>query len=203
MPMVIDYKAVLHETMRSMVANRKKIEQLEIESAKLRQFFSATVKMLPDEEREEFIAAMREVIESVTIRESSLKDAIYRVLTQVSPKFLTATEVRDQLRASGFDFSEYTSNELASISTTLRRFKPDEVETSTNDTGVAEFRWNQQRANAEALRQKNMIPLSDLARARGIKAEAPRQKNTMRISDLRRAGDTNSSKQGKNAPKLT
>jgi hypothetical protein len=166
--MVIDYKTVLHETMRSMVVNRKKIEQLEIESVKLRQFFFATVNMLPDEERKEFITAMREVTESVTIREASLKDAIYKVLTQASPKFLTAAEVRDQLRARGFDFSEYTSNELASISTTLRRFKPDEVET-TNVAGVAVFRLNQQRAKAEALRQKNTIRISDLARAGGTK----------------------------------
>jgi hypothetical protein len=171
--MDIDYKAVLHETMRKMVAIRKDIERLEIESSKLRQFFFATVNMLPDGERDEFIAAMREVTESVAIREISLKDAIYKVLTRVSPKFLTAAEVRDQLRASGFDFSEYTSNELASISTTLRRFKPDEVET-TNVTGVAIFRWNQQRAKAEAIRQRQAgktTRLSELVRAQGIKKE--------------------------------
>jgi hypothetical protein len=150
--MVIDYKAVLHETMRSMVAIRKNIEQLETESAKLRQFFFATVNMLPDGEREEFIAAMREVSQSVRTSEAGLKDAIYKVLIQVSPKFLTAAEVRDQLRANGFDFSEYTSNELASVSTTLRRFKPEEVET-TNITGVAAFRWNQRLAKAEAKRR--------------------------------------------------
>jgi hypothetical protein len=150
--MSIDYKAVLNETMAKMVNTRREIERLETESAKLRQFFMATVNMLPDNEKNQFTAAMNEAIESVKIRETSLKDAIYKVLTEVSPRFLTVTDVRDYLRANGFDFSEYTSNELASISTTLRRFKPDEVET-TNITGVAAFRLNPQVAKLNAKRR--------------------------------------------------
>jgi hypothetical protein len=151
--MAIDYKAVLNDTMVKMVASRREIERLEIEATKLRQFFMATVNMLPDDEKQKFMTDMRDATEGVKIRDASLKDAIYNVLVQASPKFLTATDVRDRLHLSEFDFSEYTSNELASISTTLRRFKPEEVET-TSIAGVAAFRWNQQRAKAEAIRQR-------------------------------------------------
>jgi hypothetical protein len=44
------------------------------------------------------------------------------------------------LEAGGFDFSSYKSSPLASISTTLKRFKPEDVETAEID-GVAAYRW--------------------------------------------------------------
>jgi hypothetical protein len=112
-------------------------------------FFFATLNMLPDNERTEFLAAWNEINEKLTTSESSLKDAIHSVLRQAFPKFLTAAEVRDHLRTNGFDFSGYTSNELASVSTTLRRFKAQEVET-TSIEGVAAYRQKKSRM-AEAL----------------------------------------------------
>jgi hypothetical protein len=61
-------------------------------------------------------------------------------LARPANSFWTATEVRDHLKNSAFDFSQYTSNPLASVNTVLRRFKPSEVEISTRD-GVTTYRW--------------------------------------------------------------
>jgi hypothetical protein len=58
--------------------------------------------------------------------------------------WLTATNVRDHLVGLGFDFSGYSTNPLASVSTTLRRMKPEEVETTTVDGGVTAYQWKQQ-----------------------------------------------------------
>ncbi len=134
-----NYAAVLNDTLRKMVATRKETERLEIEAAKLRQFFFATLNMLPDDLRDGYMAAFREANEGMTIREASLKDSIIRVLSQTAPKYLTAADVRDRLRAAGFDFSGYTSNELASVSTTLRRLKPEEAEMTSID-GITAWR---------------------------------------------------------------
>ncbi len=86
------------------------------------------------------------------MRESSLKDAIYSVLCSAFPKYLTASDVRDRLRANGFDFSGYSSNELASVSTTLRRFKPEEVENTTIEE-VAAYRLDQRAARIRRRRK--------------------------------------------------
>lgn len=139
-----DYKAVLNDTLRKLGTIGCEIERLNVEVAKLRQFFAATLNMLPDSERKEFTNAFKEVAESIKSKESSLKDAILSVLRQSFPKFLTSADVRDRLTSSGFDFSDYTSNPLASISTTLRRFKPDEVEETTIE-GVSAYRSTRPR----------------------------------------------------------
>ena len=134
-----DYKAVLNETLRNMVAIREKTERLEIEAAKLRQFFFATLNMLAETDRAQFMEAFRQAGEGLDVRERSLKEAIADILRKSSPKYLTAADVRDRLRANGFDFSGYTSNELASVSTTLRRLKPEEAEMTTIE-GVMAWR---------------------------------------------------------------
>lgn len=138
----IDYKAVLNDTLRELAAANREIERLGVEAAKLRQFFCATLNMLPDGEKTEFMRIFSEANEAVSLREASLKDAILRILRDGYPGYLTVTDVRDRLRKNGFDFSGYTSNELASVSTTLRRFKPQDVET-TDIEGVAAFRAKQ------------------------------------------------------------
>jgi hypothetical protein len=134
-----DYKAVLNDTLRKMVMVREETERLEIEAAKLRQFFFATMNMLAEPDRSEFMEAFRQAGEGLDIRERSLKEAIATILRKALPKYLTATDVRDRLQASGFDFSGYTSNELASVSTTLRRLKPEEAEMTTIE-GVMAWR---------------------------------------------------------------
>ncbi len=135
----VDYRAVLGDTLRKMATVRKEMERLDIEVAKLRQFFFATLNMLPENQKAEYMSVFRQVNESLTISEAGLKDAIYTVLRQAFPEYLIVAEVRDRLLSGGFNFDEYTANPLASVSTTLRRMKPDEVETTTIE-GVTAYR---------------------------------------------------------------
>jgi hypothetical protein len=134
-----DYKAVLNDTLRKMVAVREETERLDMEAAKLRQFFFATLNMLPEGERESYMEIFRQAAEGLNVREGSLKDAIIAILREATPKYLTVADVRDRLNKSGFDFSHYTANPLASVSTTLKRMKPEEVE-STSIEGVTAYR---------------------------------------------------------------
>lgn len=54
--------------------------------------------------------------------------------------WMSAIQVRDSLMASGFNFSNYTSNPLSSIHTTLRRLAQEELETESRD-GSQVYRW--------------------------------------------------------------
>ncbi len=139
-----DYNAAITETLAKLGAISKQIEGLEIEAAKLRQFFAATLNMLPDDQRADYLSAFRDIAATAAARETSLKKAIHHALLDAYPKYLTATTVRDRLHASGFDFTDYASNPLASVSTTLRRFKPQEVE-STQIEGVTAYRMAEEQ----------------------------------------------------------
>lgn len=134
-----DYEVVLNDTLAKMSGVNREIERLEIEAAKLRQFFTATLNMLPDNARSEYVALFREMGETAAARETSLKRAIHHVLLDAYPQYLTVAEVRDRLGATAFDFSDYKSSPLASISTTLRRAKSQEIE-STQIENVTAFR---------------------------------------------------------------
>jgi hypothetical protein len=154
----IDYEATLNGTLTKIASTRKEIEKLELESAKLRQFFFATLNMLHESKKTEYLERFHDISAAVTAFESSLKNAILFTLRETYPEFLTAAHVRDMLVTGGFDFTTYASNPLASVSTTLRRFKPEEVETTTIE-GVAAYRSKKSRI-AEAF--GNARPLKEL-----------------------------------------
>lgn len=116
-------------------------ETIEAETMKLEQLIAATANMLPDDVRTLVMQRMEMLRELSRFRDVGLTDAIRSVLRQGSGDWLTATNVRDRLLSLGFDFTAYSTNPLASISTTLRRMKPEEVETTTVDGGVAAYRW--------------------------------------------------------------
>jgi len=135
-----DYKGILDDTVSKFVAARAKKNELEHEIAKLRQFFFATINMLPDKDREAFLARFHKVILEEERSAVGLKEAITRVLRAKPKEWLTTLDVREFLNESGFDFSNYKTNPLASISTTLARMKKDEAET-TIIGGVTAYRW--------------------------------------------------------------
>jgi hypothetical protein len=54
--------------------------------------------------------------------------------------WMSPVQVREALLAAGFDFSNYTSNPLSSIHTTLKRLVPEELETETRPDGQV-YRW--------------------------------------------------------------
>jgi len=111
---------------------------LEAEITKLKQFILATMAMLSEEEHAEFREKLNEVTKSIDALYTPLSEATYNALRP--REWMTVTQVRDQLRISGFDFSQYKASELASISTTLKRLNDKgEVEKTTVD-GVAAYR---------------------------------------------------------------
>jgi len=134
-----DYRAILRVALERFIAAKKQRDELDAELAKLSQFIMATINMLPDEEHNVFVKAYDEVAEVAKAKDIGLKRACLNVLLEASPEYLTAAQVRDKLVSSGFDFSDYTTNPLASVSTTLRRCKPEEAEETTIQ-GVTAYR---------------------------------------------------------------
>ena len=133
-----DYRQLLETALQESSRLSKEREEIDVKLQRLRHFVYATVNMLPDAERNVYQAE----IAMLASRVGSLTDSVRETLKLATERnsYWTATEVRDQLKNAGFDFSQYTSNPLASVNTVLRRFKPDEVETSTRD-GVRAYRW--------------------------------------------------------------
>ena len=95
---------------------------------------------LNDSDRENVLRAMAVIEKVEKIAEAGLTEAIRSVLKKNYRQWLTVTKVRDQLKSAGFDFSGYKSSPLASISTTLKRFKSEDVEAAEIDN-VAAYRW--------------------------------------------------------------
>jgi hypothetical protein len=127
-------------------------ESLEAEVMKLEQLIAATANMLPDDAKSTVMLRLKGFQELSRLRDVGLTDAIRGILRGEVGSWLTVTNVRDRLISFGFDFSGYSTNPLASVSTTLRRMKPEEVETTTVDGGVAAYRWKQpSQARAKAI----------------------------------------------------
>jgi len=141
-----DYKAVLVNALERLGQLRQNKSAIEVEMENLRRFVSATIHMLPDAERNEFTAWAREAIGRNEIRELGLTDAIRSILEQQRKRWFTITQIRNSLNLARFDFSGYTSNPLASISATLKRLAPAEVEATEID-GVAAYRWKNTKTN--------------------------------------------------------
>jgi hypothetical protein len=135
---VDEYKLLLISSLEKFVTLSRQKEEIEAEVVKLRQFIYATMNMLPENERMKFQAEAAELAAEV----AGLTDAVREVLKLATQRktYFTAAQVRDQLVKTGFDFSQYSSNPLASVNTTVKRFKPSDVETVMID-GVAAYRW--------------------------------------------------------------
>jgi hypothetical protein len=131
-----DYKEILAKEFAEFGQLILRRQQVEFEIAQKHQFIRAALNMLPDEDRATFEAKLSQLAgESL-----GLTDAIRKALQSNPKKAHTATDVRNTLKEMKFDFSRYTSNELASIHSVLKRLKPEEVETTDID-GVMAWRW--------------------------------------------------------------
>jgi hypothetical protein len=135
------YEKILNDSIGKMTALAASRDSIEIELIKLRELIHATANMLSDEkQRSQYLAVLNAAMEREGIRDASLTNAVRKVLQDARGKYLTVSDVRDHLKLYAFDFSEYASNPLASISTTLRRFKPQDVQTKDFE-GVTAYRW--------------------------------------------------------------
>lgn len=130
-----DYKTILRQAMEEFDSLLKERQELDLKIAQKEQFIRATMYQLPDAERK----TVEDWFNSLNTGIAGLSVSIRKVLASSPKKFHTATEVRDALVKQGFDFGNYSSNPLASVHSSLKRLKPEEVETTTID-GVMAWR---------------------------------------------------------------
>lgn len=117
------YEQILDKALEKFISLASEKERLEDEIAKVQQFMYATMNLLSDEASDRVETKLRPWVEKIVGNVASLRDSIKKVLVTSYPSKLTAAQVRDQLRAIGFDFSSYKSDPLPSVSTTLRRLR--------------------------------------------------------------------------------
>jgi hypothetical protein len=153
-----EYNSVLDAALLKLTELIKQQEDTEIEISKTRQFIYATLNMLSDDDRSAFWHNLRQHNATQESMADNLSDAVREVLSTSPKVWFTVTEVRDALRTTAFDFSKYTSNPLASISTTLRRMVPKEVDMATPE-GVSAFRWKNTKTNRRRQAERNMRAL--------------------------------------------
>jgi hypothetical protein len=150
-----EYTAVLEGAFKRLMEAATERNNLEAEIAKLRQFILATMPMLSEEDQESFRDRMIKVNQSLDAFYVPLSGAVYNALH--IRDWMTVTQVRDQLRTSGFDFSQYKASPLASISTTLKRlYAKGEVQRTMVDGSVAAYRLKAKRNNVRRLAKKIM-----------------------------------------------
>jgi hypothetical protein len=153
-----EYRAVLDQAMARLVDLEKQKQELEVESEKVTQFIFATINMLSDTERQDFIAYLQEASKNWQKTEESLTDAIRELLFGKPKQWFTVAQVRDALLTSGFDFTKYLSNPLASVSTTLKRLVPKDAESNAIE-GVNVFRARNTKAAREREAKRSMLRL--------------------------------------------
>jgi hypothetical protein len=148
------YLSLIQEAFSKLENLQRRRESIEAEAMKLEQLIAATANMLDDETKNVVMNRLEIHRELSRIRDVGLTDAIRAIVREKAGDWLTVTNVRDRLVSGGFDFAGYSTNPLASISTTLRRMKPEEVETTIIE-GVAAYRWKKpsQAEKAEAVRR--------------------------------------------------
>lgn len=136
-----NYFILADDAMNKLEALQRQRESIDAEIMKLEQLVAATANMLPDAERDVLMRKLTLMQELFRLREVGLTDAIRSILKASAGEWMTVATVRDRLIKAGFDFSGYSTNPLASVSTVLRRMPPEEVERTTVDGGVAAYRW--------------------------------------------------------------
>lgn len=152
-----DYKAIVTDAVRRLGRLSDQYAEIEIEIGKLRQFIRATIHLLPDADRKRFLRWFNEtkLTGDPNAKKSGLTENIREILEIDPKKWFTVTQMRNALEASGFDFANYTSNPLASISATLKRMHPKEIEADFTQTGVAiAYRWKPNTKFAKLRRAK-------------------------------------------------
>jgi hypothetical protein len=152
-----DYKAILTDAVRRLGRLSDQHAEIEIEIVKLRQFIRATIHMLPDPDRKRFSKWFNgtKLIGDPNAKRAGLTENIREILEIDPKKSFTVTQMRNALEASGFDFANYTSNPLASISATLKRMHPKEIEADSTKIGNAvAYRWKPNTKFAKLRRAK-------------------------------------------------
>lgn len=124
--MSINYTQMLKQLAEEQESWIRKRDEALRELSRLSELIRSTIKMLSPEQRSKCDA----LLERIDRRPAGLTTTI-RVCFTAGKEWLTPVEIRDMLKATGFNFESYKANPLASIHTTLKRMVPHEVECKT------------------------------------------------------------------------
>jgi hypothetical protein len=157
-----NYKAILSAAIDTFRELSRQRTALDAEMSKLWQFIWATTNMLSDQDRNQCLPMITELAKEYEVVNQGLTEAIRGVLEKAPTEWFSVVKVRDKLNALGFDFSQYTSNEMASISTVLKRLTPREVETKIAD-GLSVYRWIKRFPRTHAARVRSFAGSGSIA----------------------------------------
>lgn len=118
--MTVDYLAVVNDAYAQLEEIERKLASLQQDRQRLTLLIKATTPFLTDEQKKRVVRSILN-IEDTPIQFQGLTDAIRSALKRNANHWMTSTTVKEMLANSGFDFSSYESNPLASVSTVLRR----------------------------------------------------------------------------------
>src|SRR5207244_1255828 len=76
-----------------------------------------------------------------TLPEDTSLTTTVKSTLMASGGWMTVAMIRDKLKETGFDFSEYKSNPLASVSSTLKRFTSADGIEVADVAGVTAYRY--------------------------------------------------------------
>ena len=133
-----EYAKALEKAVSDLSDRVQRRELLNAEIAGLRETVRVLTSRIPlTQAWQERIAQLLAAVDYAT---PSLTDSIRGLLARVSPKEMTAIEIRNALEESGFDFEDF-SNSLSACHASLKRLlKEDEVEAGKARDGKTTFR---------------------------------------------------------------
>src|SRR5437867_1390614 len=131
-----DYKSILTRALDEWFELDCKRQDIELAQASKLQYIRAPYNLPSDKDKPEFEHRVR----SFSAQPGGITLAVHRVLQESPGQWHTATLMRDKLIDSGFDFSNYRANPLASIHAVLKRSRPEQIEALKID-GVMAWRW--------------------------------------------------------------
>ena len=145
-----DFKGALDQARAELAKLRRERQQLDVKIAKMEQLVGALNTVHADDDD--------------AVEMTGITDAIRAVLKN-SRVVLTPTEIRDQLKAAGFDFVDrYGSNLIQSVHVVLKRLvKSDEVmEIEPGRSGDKGYWWTMNGTPKRSLADFGKMGLSEL-----------------------------------------
>ena len=139
----IDYLRLIDEAIERLAELAVKREAIDIEISKLRQFVYATLHMLPEEVSRKLGPRVKTVLLQHGIANASLTNAVRAVMK--TSGWHTVSNVSTLLQQNGFDFSDYKTNPLSSVATTLRRLNDAGELEVTEISGHTAYRSKRQQ----------------------------------------------------------
>ncbi len=133
----IDYHKIFMDLIQRVGELDRQRDEIDGEMAKVKQMILATFPLLT-EGRQRMYQAEIDLMEEE--QNPGLLEAIKAVFRAHKGEWLTPSTVRDYLIQMPFDFRQYKTNPLASISTTLKRMVPDKLEMKSPAVGGVFFR---------------------------------------------------------------